>query len=450
MLDMGKYPIVKVRLDAIDWDDKTYQCRAGLNEEVVKRLLESFKQFGQQTAIALIDPQNGKKLAIMRGAHRCETNKRLGADTIDAQVIPISDLGPDPIKMGRHLSVLDNVEQNSLKELEIFSISGEYYKEGMSLYEIADTLKVNRVMVRCYILIQAGGPEIQDAAKKGILPLKKTADFLNKDSEDKDDVAVGSPGDPHPAGDSSKLQIDPEKRDKLIEALKNPNPAEAIKKLFAASDGSFGKKTIAEGIKFSKSGQGLVKFNGCSKKINNLDDFLAFAKESYLKWQEEQAKANTPKPKPNLKAKRLADAVSKAEKDAARALKKAAGLKAKAAALGNIQPPIDPAKMMDKLNQAEQAGFKIPAGAKTGIEMGQKIAELIKLQQSVKAEGISEEDKSRLNSEIAKKNSEIDALKKGLQTGAPNSSGAESSATTSFADKPQPGQQVQPAQEPPQ
>jgi len=134
--------------------------------------------------------------------------------------------------------------------------------------------------------------------------------------------------------------------------------------------------------------------------------------DACLQFKEEQNKPKPPKPDP--KAKRAAEAIRKAELEAAKAAKKLADLKAKVD--GTAKPAAgEPADVQhqDNLKKAVDAGLLGEKG-KAVVQFREKMAEIIKLQQDHKAAG-SEEEKARLKAEIEKKSAELEAIKKTLE-----------------------------------
>jgi len=233
MIDLGRYSPQDVRIDSVDLADTTFQCRAAFDPKAEQEMADSIKLLGQRVPAILLDYGNRK--VIVDGFTRVFGTKKAGLETFKAIIIPVGDL-KEPEKEAFEIALFFNVQRNNLKDLDRLVDCWRLRQFKCTFSYIARTLGLDRTMVPRYILIQEGGPEIQDAVKKGILPIVKTAKFLAKDIKNPE-AGGGGVDDSHPpADDSDKLQIDNEKQAKLLEALKSATPKESAKKLLNGSD----------------------------------------------------------------------------------------------------------------------------------------------------------------------------------------------------------------------
>jgi len=272
-LDLKKYPVVEVRLDAIDFEDTEFQCRAGMDKAAVELLKVSIKEKGQQTPLYLLDMQNGQKLRRLRGFHKSVAMKELGMETCYAIILPVSDLGPDYKEMAFKISLTDNVDCKTLNDCDKMVSCWRLYEfnKNKNINQLSKEVGASWPMTQTYMALYKAGQEIRDAVVNGTLPIKKTVTFLMVNAAKPGAQKGNQTGFDSPSDTCDNLQIDTEKLDILLKALKDPEPKKACKAALA------GGAQAGSGAAMNGSGQmgagkqaSMPEFEGLKNKLIKL------------------------------------------------------------------------------------------------------------------------------------------------------------------------------------
>jgi hypothetical protein len=268
MIDIKKYPVVDVPLSELK-KAQGFQCRAKQDKKEVEDMAQSLKEIGQQTPCIGID--YGDRKALIDGNTRLAGADLAGLPALKVIWIPIADL-PNPKQDIVDLSYFYNSGVGQLKPVDNMVYCWMYWESGLrKISEIARKIKnISRRMVRLNLLVYLTGPEIHDAVRNGILPLIKTAEYVAKDDEDT--VTDGGGGTQYhpPSEGSDNLQIDVEKTNKLIEALKNPDPKEAGKAVLASGGQAPSQAGSGQGSEAAGRQASMPEFEGLKNKLIKL------------------------------------------------------------------------------------------------------------------------------------------------------------------------------------
>lgn len=163
----------EVPLSDIKFEDLTFCSRKDLN---LDDLAKSLEQDRQHVPVELRE-LNGQ-YQIISGFRRCNALKKIGKKTVLALVHQ-----PDEDEIFLHkISLIENLQRDSLSDLEKVDACTAMYKRGMSKKELATIYNVVDRSIETYIRISTqASDKLKSAINEGIMTLHQVVPLIGQD-----------------------------------------------------------------------------------------------------------------------------------------------------------------------------------------------------------------------------------------------------------------------------
>lgn len=150
--------------------DTTYRYRANLD---IGELADSIKRDGQ--LIPIVVRRQGDKYQLISGFRRIAAMTKLGRKRVQAKVI---DVASDA--QARRISLLENLERNSLSAWDLAATAAKFRKQGMKNAEIAEAFRASTRTIQRYLFVAKAPDDYRAALQRDDITIQQAYEGLKK------------------------------------------------------------------------------------------------------------------------------------------------------------------------------------------------------------------------------------------------------------------------------
>jgi ParB family transcriptional regulator, chromosome partitioning protein len=175
MQNATRKELKEIPISEIDFENRVFQNRKELHSDYLE---ESLKQDGQQVPVELRELND--KYQIICGFRRCNALRAINARSVIAFIHkPETDE-----KFLNKLSLIENIQRETLTDLEKIDACASLFHNGTSKKELASIYNVGNRTIENYIRISTKSDNLlREAIQEGILTIHQAFPLIGKESQ---------------------------------------------------------------------------------------------------------------------------------------------------------------------------------------------------------------------------------------------------------------------------
>lgn len=150
--------------------DREFRYRSNLD---IDDLVESIRKDGQ--LVPIVVRRRDDKFQLLSGFRRLTALRKLGCKKVQAKILSgISDM------KARRLSLLENLERNSLSAWDQVATAAKFRKQGMTNFEVSEAFHTSVRTIQRYLVVAKAPNDFRRALERNDITLQQAYEALTK------------------------------------------------------------------------------------------------------------------------------------------------------------------------------------------------------------------------------------------------------------------------------